>query len=751
VRSLAKALDVAPEAGVLVRARPWSLKLGVLATWMVHGFVVWVYFWFATDGTFRFAPPYHGYYDELADAFLAGQLHLKRTVAPELLALPDPYDPSQNAQNRLHDASLYDGKWYLYWGPVPGLTQALWKGLTGVAADARAMMLIFGLGGAFWFWLLAKELRDRAFPNLPDRLVLLVYLCYALGGVSLFLQARPLIWHEAVVAGGFFMLAGWYVWLRGLAGGPLAYSQLALAGVLFGCAFGSRMTMIGYGLGAGLVLVWQWASGGRRWSSAGRALAFGLPPMAMLALLLLYNYARFNSLTEFGLTYQLLPFRLVQSFDPGVFSYNLVAYLLYLPEPLWYFPFIQPGDISQLLLPPRGAGVPWGLEQPLVSMLLLAPLTLLIPFAVTGAIPRRGQAPSVAPAFVAAAGIGLLFGLGGLMTWNFVSGRFLHDVLPIAGLLGGLGLWSLRPDRHALRRLRPAYATLSVALAAISIGLGICYGMVNLTMNQSPAYLGLAYRMDVAVSSLVQRVAPAVWPSGYLEDPVKRRPGGIFYPDHSVFDLPAPRTIPARALEIEVLSAEVTRVVGEIDGRIAGEQRVRPGKQIVELHDLSTAPDGRIAVQLHFPEQAPRPAGGLWPLKLGRLLGHRSEQERESILRELWERLGQRRAALAAVEQEIPTSEQLRREQDRVVKQKDKALGQATAALRKTEQAQARRGGDAARAERQAEVDRARAELERAQAEHAAMKERFQEAVETRLALRREITDLEFDLALHGS
>ena len=72
------------------------------------------------------------YYPLLTDAFLAGQTSLLVQPSAELLALPDPHDPVANARFRLHDASLYHGKYYLYFGPTPAIVLFLpYKVLTG--------------------------------------------------------------------------------------------------------------------------------------------------------------------------------------------------------------------------------------------------------------------------------------------------------------------------------------------------------------------------------------------------------------------------------------------------------------------------------------------------------------------------------------------------------------------------------------------------------------------------------------------
>src|SRR5207248_6297600 len=59
-----------------------------------------------------------------------------------LLALADPYDPAQNAPYRLHDASLYHGRYYLYFGPTPVALLYLPLRAVGVAVtDAVASSL----------------------------------------------------------------------------------------------------------------------------------------------------------------------------------------------------------------------------------------------------------------------------------------------------------------------------------------------------------------------------------------------------------------------------------------------------------------------------------------------------------------------------------------------------------------------------------------------------------------------------------
>ncbi len=591
-------------------ARP--LRLGLLGAIALQGLVAWLYVWFATGGSYHFASGAN-YYDWLADAFLAGQLHLKIAPAPELLALADPYDPEQHFRYRVPDLSLYDGKYYLYFGPVPGLLHALWKGLTGRAVPENAMQVIFGLGACFWFWLLARELRDRAFPRVSDGWVLLVYVCHALGGVALYLQARPFSHHEIILAASCFTLAGFYWWARGLAGGRYASWQLALAGLLFGCAIGTRMPTFGYGLGAGLVLVWYWLRGPRRGPAARRLLAFGLPPAAIVGLLLLYNYARFGAFTEFGLKYQLIGIKGVTlAFDARLIPHNLAAYLLFVPEFIAYYPFQWS----------RGLGAPgWYVDPPFASMLLLAPLSLLAPFAMGLLMPRWHSADPISRAFVVAGLVGILGVSSTLLTWIWAAGRFMQDLLPITGLLGGLVLWWLHPGGGAPRFQRLAHQALGGALLVSSLAMGVTYGLSYLSIGHPDTYVRLAYRSDRMTADLLRQVGLGAWPASYLVDEVTQRPWGIFYPEQSALKLRAWSPEPIRSLEVESLFPAATRVAVEVDGRIVGEERIAPGLRAVRLREpLVVGPPGQVtSVRLHFPDEPPRPAGFLWPLRVGSL------------------------------------------------------------------------------------------------------------------------------------
>src|SRR5690242_17012939 len=68
----------------------------------------------AFHGRFEWQRDKPGYYDYLGRAFAGGHLSLPLQPKPELLALPDPWDPARNGPFMVRDLALYDGRYYLY-------------------------------------------------------------------------------------------------------------------------------------------------------------------------------------------------------------------------------------------------------------------------------------------------------------------------------------------------------------------------------------------------------------------------------------------------------------------------------------------------------------------------------------------------------------------------------------------------------------------------------------------------------------
>jgi hypothetical protein len=127
--------------------RPFEVYLSIPFLLVIAAF----YWWTSTSSPDPLASPNENstsgtghFYHLLTNGFLSGHLYLPVAPVPALLTLRNPYDPKLNAGLRLHDASLYRGKYYLYFGAAPVVTLFLpWKLITGSAIPQNEASAIF--------------------------------------------------------------------------------------------------------------------------------------------------------------------------------------------------------------------------------------------------------------------------------------------------------------------------------------------------------------------------------------------------------------------------------------------------------------------------------------------------------------------------------------------------------------------------------------------------------------------------------
>src|SRR5258708_7322844 len=98
--------------GVMTSATRAALLAAVAAL------VGFYYLWQARagNGPFEWGHDLDGYYNQLAQGFAAGHLYVPAQPSPQLLALPDPWDPKVDGSLRRQDMALYRGHYYLYFG-----------------------------------------------------------------------------------------------------------------------------------------------------------------------------------------------------------------------------------------------------------------------------------------------------------------------------------------------------------------------------------------------------------------------------------------------------------------------------------------------------------------------------------------------------------------------------------------------------------------------------------------------------------
>jgi hypothetical protein len=343
---------------------------------------IWAALWVFTAGKMTAFPGGTRYFHQLGEAFQSGQLHLLVEPDARLAELENPYDLRQRKNIPvLWDASYYDGKYFLYWGAVPGVIAAVVGQLASLDLRDPQLVLFFTLGTILFSLLFLRAVWRLVGRDLPAWLLLGGMLALAVNAPLIWLLTRPSVYEVAISGGQCFLMAGFYFAFLGLSGGSLSIGRTILAGIAWALTVGTRLNLLlPVAFLCGL-LVWRiYQSVRRNFRRAAPAwLAFTSPLLFGAAAIAWYNYARFGSVLESGHRYQFtglgLPgdYGLVTSL--GYILPNLYSYLARLPLFAGRFPFIivpwvkegaWPGFIS---LPAS-----YYYSEPVAGLLFLVPL-----------------------------------------------------------------------------------------------------------------------------------------------------------------------------------------------------------------------------------------------------------------------------------------------------------------------------------------------------------------------------------------
>jgi hypothetical protein len=280
------------------------------------------------------------YYNYLADALLHGQLHLRLMPAATL------------------DLSSFQGRLYLYWSPFPAILLLPFIAAFGVRFSDIIFTAAVGALNAGAVALLLRQACRRRIVRVSRLRRALLVLSFALGTVHLTLAAHGRVWFTGQVV-AFLCVALAYLaaisW-RGYA--AFGLTGLALAGALL-----TRNHLLLAGAWpAWLLLCQHWPE---RWRRLTGYVLVGLAPIvAALVLLGIYNWLRFGSPVETGITYH----QMSPAFRRDVEQYG-VFNLHYLPINLFYQYAAYPFPLhttsfhggSLFLLSPIFFAMPWAL------------------------------------------------------------------------------------------------------------------------------------------------------------------------------------------------------------------------------------------------------------------------------------------------------------------------------------------------------------------------------------------------------
>ena len=257
-------------------------------------------------------------YDKLGDSLLKGHLYIDNNdIDPALEAMRNPYDSDERerAGVKYHwDEAYYNHHYYMYFGIVPTIILFIpFKLITGQALLSYQATQIFAsfsiIGFFFLFYILCREF----FLQFPFSLYLLLSIVFSVLSIGYSISA-PALYCTAIVSAVCLMVWSIICFLKGawLEKNNKSSMLFLLAGAFLGAlAFGCRPPVALANILVVAVVFQIYPHNCKNDSDSDRLkklIIILLPYLIIGILLMMYNYARFDNVFEFGQSYQLTLF-----------------------------------------------------------------------------------------------------------------------------------------------------------------------------------------------------------------------------------------------------------------------------------------------------------------------------------------------------------------------------------------------------------------------------------------------------------
>jgi len=416
--------------------------------------VLIAYAFYGSHGTFRFplGPWGQSYYASLAEGFLRGQLSMAHEPPPELAQLRDPYDfDARGDLPVLWDASWFEGKYYLYFSPVPVVLFFVPLRLVAGASPSDDLAATFFAALAFLI-LVALVRRAR-----PAHLPLWLWIVFiGVGNVIPYVLVGSMFYQVAIACAMMFTAAWAYSLIR-FREVPTTRWAIAM-GTFLGLAIATRPNLA-------VLLIVQLVVVLRHRNAILKVAA---PLFLIACALAAYNYARFRSPAEFGVSYQLtrLPMRgrsvcsICCGTNEALRLVNGVTHYVFWP-PVFYgrFPFIA---VQKHRLDPE-ASYPGG-PEPIAGIAPITPLVLIGTIALALQRGTKGGSLLILSGWLVLLGLSSCWWITARYTLDFLGLLIAGAILSIESALTFLGESGVN-----VRPLR--YACALLAIWSIAVGL----------------------------------------------------------------------------------------------------------------------------------------------------------------------------------------------------------------------------------------------------------------------------------------
>jgi hypothetical protein len=275
----------------------------------------------------------YSYWNLLANEFLQGNLYLK--------------NPPQN-----HDLTFYNGHWYVPAPPLPAiLMMPLAYLIGGENINTSDLSIIFSAINAVLIFLILEQLARHKWIKLSRTDILLLVALFAFGNPHLWVGIRGRFWFVSQILTVTFLalavlaaLRSWSPWWVGIfLGGAILARPNGILTWPFVFAIMLQIFKETHNmLNLKHIVIWSIKS---------------MLPMGMaVALLLVYNHARFENFLDFGYTtINGDPIIVANAQNYGLFSPHFIPYNI--KAMFFYLPWIQPGSRWPILPSSTGMSI----------------------------------------------------------------------------------------------------------------------------------------------------------------------------------------------------------------------------------------------------------------------------------------------------------------------------------------------------------------------------------------------------------
>ncbi|MBL8101020.1 MAG: hypothetical protein JNM02_00685 [Anaerolineales bacterium] len=447
----------------------------------------------------------YNYYSELAIGFKAGHLYLTEEPSSALLSFSNPYDYFLRKEHGLEDfpwdVSLYNKKFYVYWGPVPSLILTLFSKERLSYIGDHYIALLFAYGLFLYSSLIILRYWSTSLKHLSSWLLGSVLLVIGLitPGTIMLKEAR--IYEAAIFGCQFFFIGGCYWVYSSFDTNRLSLWKLAFAGLHWAFALGTRITVapvILFSTAVTVFYIFKLIGIGKPKSYLPLLAALGIPLVVAISSLGWYNWARFGSVFEFGIKYQLtnVDYNVFKnSFSLNYMAKNLYNYFLHPLKSLPRFPYI-----TRIEYPASNDRLGGLIYLSPYILLIFAPLLRI--FNNFQTIDKRvtieeTKEPDKIWLTILLAGSAFI-GMFTILTFYFVTMRYIEDFMPSLVLLTTIQFMQGMQfaNQKAIMRRFLAFTTIILSIVTITANLMIAMPNSGITytielLNSMSKLLGL--------------------------------------------------------------------------------------------------------------------------------------------------------------------------------------------------------------------------------------------------------------------